>query len=92
VRIFWNDCESHFLGRNQRFCDDAGVADPQEFVGKPDYFFYHPEQARAFRDDDAEVMFSGAAKLGIEEKLTRADGTVVWLETSCRSRTLEAPS
>ena len=82
VRIFWKDRESRFLGCNQLFCDDAGISDPKEFIGKSDYFFYHPDQARAFRDDDAEVMFSGKAKLGIEEKLTRADDEVVWLETN----------
>ena len=82
VRIFWKDRESRFLGCNQRFCDDAGVADPSQFIGKSDFFFYHPDQARAFRDADAEVLFSGVPKLGIEEKLTRADGTIVWLETN----------
>jgi PAS domain S-box-containing protein len=82
VRIFWKDRESRFLGCNRRFCDDAGVTDPKEFIGKSDYFFYHPDQARAFRDDDAEVMFSGKPKLAIEEKLTRANGDIIWLETT----------
>lgn len=82
VRIFWKDRESRYLGCNRRFSEDAGVSDPKEFIGKSDYFFYHPDQARAFRDDDAEVIFSGAAKLGIEEKLTRASGETVWIETN----------
>lgn len=82
VRIFWKDRDSRFLGCNKRFAEDAGVEDPREFVGKSDYFFYHPDQASAFRDDDADVMFSGKPKLGILEKLTRADGQVTWLETN----------
>lgn len=82
VRIFWKDRDSRFLGCNQLFAQDAGIADPHEFVGKSDYFFYHPDQAKVFRDDDAEVMFSGVPKLGILEKLTRANGQIVWLETN----------
>ncbi len=82
VRIFWKDAESRFLGCNQRFADDAGIADPAELVGRSDYFFFPPEQATAFRNDDADVMFSGRAKLGIVERLTKANGQVVWLETN----------
>lgn len=82
VRIFWKDQESRYLGCNQRFCEDAGVSDPNEMIGKSDYFFFHPDQASAFRDDDADVMFTGIPKLNIEEKLTRASGETIWLETS----------
>lgn len=82
VRIFWKDRESRYLGCNERFAQDAGIADPREFLGKSDYFFYQPDQAAAFRDDDAEVMFSGVPKLGILEKLTRANGQIIWLETN----------
>lgn len=79
VRIPWKDRDSCFLGCNERFAQDAGISDPREFIGKSDYYFYHPDQASAFRDDDANVMFSGVPKLGIVEKLTRANGEVVWL-------------
>lgn len=82
VRIFWKDRDSRYLGCNERFAQDAGIADPREFLGKSDYFFYQPDQAAAFRDDDAEVMFSGEPKLGILEKLTRANGQIIWLETN----------
>jgi PAS domain S-box-containing protein len=82
IRVFWKDRESRFLGCNQLFADDAGVPDPVEFIGKSDFFFFEPQQAAAFRDDDADVMFSGEAKLGIVEKLTHANGEVRWLETS----------
>lgn len=82
VRVFWKDRESRFLGCNRLFAEDAGVADPNEFVGKSDYFFYQPQQADAFRRDDAEVMFNARPKVGILEKITRDNGDVIWLETS----------
>jgi len=82
VRIFWKDVESRFLGCNQRFADDAGVADPMEFIGKSDFYFYHPDQAVAFRADDTEILLTGQAKLGIEERLTHASGDILWIETN----------
>lgn len=82
VRVFWKDRDSRFIGCNQLFADDAGIADPQEFVGKSDYYFYPTDQAKAFRDDDADVMYSGKPRLGIVEKLTHADGRIIWLETN----------
>jgi PAS domain S-box-containing protein len=82
VRIFWKDRDSRYLGCNRRFADDAGVADPQDLIGRSDYFFFPPEQAAAFRDDDADVMFHETPKMGIIEKLTRPGGNVIWLETN----------
>lgn len=81
VRIFWKDHDSRFLGCNRLFAQDAGVFDPQDFVGRSDYFFYPPEQATAFREDDADVMYHGVPKLGIIEKLSRPRGEI-WLETN----------
>lgn len=82
VRIFWKDRDSRFLGCNRLFALDAGVSDPSEFVGRSDFYFYHPYQAALFRDNDADVMHSRTPKLGILEKLTNANGRVVWLETN----------
>ena len=82
VRIFWKDRESRYLGCNKLFANDAGVDDPREFVGKSDFYFYHPDQAKAFRDDDADVMYSGQAKLGIVEKIVHESGRVQWVETN----------
>lgn len=82
VRIFWKDRDSRYLGCNLRFAEDAGVADPNDIIGRSDYFFFPPEQASAFRGDDADVMFHGRPKIGVIEKLTRPGKDVIWLETS----------
>jgi PAS domain S-box-containing protein len=82
VCVFWKDLDSRYLGCNQRFAEDAGMSDPKDFIGKSDYYFYHPDQATSFRADDANVMYTGIPKLGIVEKLTRADGVTIWLETN----------
>ena len=82
VRVFWKDRESRFLGCNKLFAEDAGISDRSSFVGKTDFYFYHAEQARAFRIDDAQVMASGVSKLGIIEELTLENGETRWLETN----------
>ena len=41
-----------------------------------------PDQADAFRADDAEVMQSGRSKLNFEEPQGRPDGSINWLKTS----------
>ena len=77
VRIFWKDRESRYVGCNKLFAADAGIEDPKEFVGKSDFYFYHPDQAKAFRDDDAEVMESLErdilAQLGIPDPYPHDD-------------------
>lgn len=82
IRIFWKDRESRFLGCNQLFAQDAGIEDPREFVGRSDFYFYHPEQAEAFRYIDAEVMHSGQPRLNYRERLTLVNGQTRWLETN----------
>lgn len=82
ARIFWKDCDLRFLGCNRLFAEDAGVTDLSTFIGKTDYYFYHADQARAFREDDAQVIATGEPKLGIIEQLTLESGETRWLETN----------
>jgi PAS domain S-box-containing protein len=80
VRIFWKDRESRYLGCNQIFAEDAGIADPSHFVGKTDFYFFPFHQADAYRFNDAEVMVTGEA-MTVEEQLTMPDGQVRWIQT-----------
>jgi PAS domain S-box-containing protein len=82
VRMFWKDRDMRFLGCNKLFAADAGVTDLETFIGKTDFYFYHADQARAFRAADAQVMATGEPKLGILEKLTLESGEERWLETN----------
>jgi PAS domain S-box-containing protein len=82
VRVFWKDRSSRFMGCNQHFADDACMRAPADLIGKSDFDLYHPADALAYRDDDQQVMASGKAKLGIEERVRTSDGGVRWLETN----------
>lgn len=80
VRIFWKDRESRYLGCNQLFADDAGIADARVFLGKTDFYFFPFHHAEIYRFNDAEVMHTGAPST-IDEQLTMPDGQVRWIRT-----------
>ncbi|MGZ0655496.1 transporter substrate-binding domain-containing protein [Coraliomargarita sp. W4R72] len=83
VRIFWKDKDLVYLGCNTVFAQDAGLADPQEIIGKDDYMIaWQRAQADAFRNVDRQVIESGCAKLLIEESQTTSSGKTVTLLTS----------
>ena len=82
MRVFWKDRDLRYLGCNPAFARDAGMASPEEVVGKTDYQLAWAAQAEAYRRDDAAVMASGAPKLAYEEVQTTPDGSTVWLRTS----------
>jgi diguanylate cyclase (GGDEF)-like protein/PAS domain S-box-containing protein len=82
VRVFWKDRNLRYLGCNTLLAQDAGLASPQDIVGKTDLELAWREQAQAYREDDAAVMASGQPKLFFEELQTRPDGQVLWLRTS----------
>lgn len=83
ARIFWKDRESRYLGCNPIFAQDAGMASPQEVIGKVDYeLSWTKEQADHYRYDDQQVISSGNSKLHYEEPLNNAAGETIWIETS----------
>lgn len=83
ARIFWKDRESRYLGCNPIFAQDAGMASPQEIIGKVDYeLSWTKEQADHYRHDDEQVIRSGNPMLYYEEPLNNAAGEMIWIETS----------
>ena len=82
VRVFWKDRNSRYLGCNRPFALDAGLADPEDLLGKDDYQMGWREQAELYRADDRRVIESGQPKLYYEEPQTAPDGRRLWLRTS----------
>jgi len=60
---------------------NQGVTSETEIRGKTDSDIFPPAQAAAFEADDQQVL-NGQPVFNREEKLTRPDGTVIWLLTS----------
>ena len=82
VRVFWKDKNSVYLGCNAEFAHDAGVASPQDIIGKTDAQLAWREFAHLYLADDRQVIDGGKSKLLIEEPLRTSNGTVVIVMTS----------
>ncbi len=81
-RVFWKDTHCVFLGCNDAFAADAGLAHRDLIVGRTDYDLPWRASADDYRKDDIEALSSGVAKINFEEQQRRADGSVIWLRTS----------
>lgn len=82
IRVFWKDLDSNYLGCNSLFAQDAGMASPNDVVGKSDDQLPWRGQAEQYRADDRRVMGSGTAELGYEEPQTTPKGQRAWLRMS----------
>ncbi|MES2759335.1 MAG: diguanylate cyclase [Pseudomonadota bacterium] len=81
-RVFWKDTNFAFLGCNDAFAADAGLAHRDQIVGRTDYNLAWAASADAYRKDDIETLAGGVAKINYEEQQRRQDGSVSWLRTS----------
>ncbi|MFX1735895.1 EAL domain-containing protein [Paraburkholderia sp. A1RI_3L] len=68
-RIFWKDREFRYLGCNMAFARDAGLAYPEQVIGKTDYDLPWRQFADTVRAHDREVIESGVPKLNFEVDL-----------------------
>jgi diguanylate cyclase (GGDEF)-like protein/PAS domain S-box-containing protein len=82
IRVFWKDPELRYLGCNSLFAHDAGVAHPEDLIGKTDFNMSWRDQAMRYQADDLAVMKSEISKLDYEELQTTPDGSAIWLSTS----------
>jgi two-component system, NtrC family, sensor kinase len=81
--IAWKDCNSIYLGCNQKLALIAGLETPEQIVGKTDYdLAWKKEEADFFRACDARIMESNQAELHIIEPQQQSDGKQAWLDTS----------
>jgi PAS domain S-box-containing protein len=82
MRVFWKDQDLRYLGCNPAFAHDAGMASPEDLLGKDDFQLAWAEQAERYRADDRAVMASGLPRLSFDEPQTTPDGQTLWLRTS----------
>ena len=62
--------------------DYFGLDDPAQAVGKTDFEMFSSEHAQQAFADEQEIIHTGQAKIGIEEKITWPDGRESWALTS----------
>ena len=81
--IFWKDRNSVYQGCNRNFARIAGVARPENIVGKTDGDLpWNGEEADSFREWDRRVLQANKAEYHILEPRLQADGQQVWMDAN----------
>ena len=76
--IYFKDEENRFIMVNKAKASHSNVA-PDEMIGKTDYDFLLPDQAKQAFEDDEEVLNTGKFIINKMERITNKDGTDRWL-------------
>ncbi|MFH1139569.1 MAG: PAS domain S-box protein [Pseudomonadota bacterium] len=83
--IFVKDRESRFVLVNLAVAEVYGASRPEELIGRSDAHFNRQEgEVGHFHLDDLEVIEQKKEKFIPDEKITAADGRVLWLQTAKR--------
>jgi len=80
--VFFKDRESRFVRVGRAMANYAGLSTPAEAVGNADSDIFSAEHAREAFEDEQQIMRTGQAKIGIEEKETWPDGHESWALTT----------
>ncbi len=72
-RVFWKDRESRYLGCNNVFARDAGLAYTEQVIGKTDFELPWSMLAETVRGDDEEVMSTTVPKMHYERDVLMGD-------------------
>ena len=80
--VFFKDCDSRFVRVSRAMADYCGLANPAQAVGKADSDIFSSEHADQAFADEQEIIRTGEAKAGLEEKETWPDGHESWVLTT----------
>lgn len=79
--IFWKDRDSVYLGCNLHFAAHVGLSDPSAIVGLTDHDLPWGEtDAARFIEWDQKTIASEKPRIGVVERVAKADGEHVWHE------------
>lgn len=81
-KIYFKDLESQFLRISQTQARQFGLRTASEALGKTDHDFFVAAHARETRAEELEIIRSGRALVGKEQKLTLTDGRELWASTT----------
>jgi diguanylate cyclase (GGDEF)-like protein/PAS domain S-box-containing protein len=81
--ICWKDKNSVYLGCNRNAANDAGLRFCEDIVGLTDWDLpCTEEQARSFRQSDANVMQTDSPQYHIIQQQLKANGQLAWIDTN----------
>lgn len=77
-RIYFKDAASRFVRVNRSMASKFGLPQPEGAVGKSDFDFHPPHDAREFYADEQRMLQTGQPIINKVERQTAADGSDVW--------------
>jgi diguanylate cyclase (GGDEF)-like protein/PAS domain S-box-containing protein len=80
--VFFKDRDSRFVRIGRAMANYVGLSDPEQAVGKTDSDIFSAEHASKALADEQEIIRTGQAKIGMEEKETWPDGHESWALTT----------
>ncbi|MGO9273140.1 MAG: PAS domain S-box protein, partial [Terriglobia bacterium] len=80
--IYFQDTACRFMRINKAQAKMLGVANPSEAIGKTDFDFFPADIAQGFYDSEQKLLQSGQPIIDAIQKITKADGQVVWLSAT----------
>lgn len=80
--IYFKDAQSCFIILNRPVAKNLGISEPSEAIGKNDFDFFSPDQAKEFFEDEQKLMQKGDALIGKVEKRTDSQGRDTWSSTT----------
>lgn len=81
-QIYFKDLKSKFIRVNKVVANRFGLSSPDEIVGKTDHDFFTKEHADEAFAIEQNIIKTGVAIIGLEEKETWPDGKVTWASTT----------
>jgi diguanylate cyclase (GGDEF)-like protein/PAS domain S-box-containing protein len=80
--IYFKDHKSRFVRVSHSLATWMGLSDPIDAIGRSDDDFFAGAHAWKSRTDEAEIMSSGRALIGVEECEVWPDGRKTWVSTT----------
>jgi len=80
--IYFKDREGRFLRINRAHALHLGLSSPSEAIGKTDYDFFEPSQARQKDADEREIIRTGIGFIEKEERASSIQGVERWVVTT----------
>ncbi|MFB2550955.1 putative bifunctional diguanylate cyclase/phosphodiesterase [Ensifer soli] len=80
--LYAKDLDSRFVVANRATLADHGLSTMAEIVGKSDFDLHAPEEAEVFRAAERQIMATGEAMFGIEERAVSRELPDHWFLTS----------
>ncbi|MBI5305645.1 MAG: response regulator [Chloroflexi bacterium] len=75
--VYFKDTQSRFIRVSKAKASKHGLT-PEQLIGKSDHDVSNEKSARDAYAEEQAIMQTGVPKIGVEKKVTQADGSIRW--------------